>query len=171
MKFGTMLKKGVIILSAVLLAACAKHNHGGAEGDGLSANGLGNPFGGFGGQNAGEKYSTKAPSDQMYHFEYDDSSLNPKYLPSLNAQADYLKDHPNARVLIAGHTDERGSREYNIGLGERRANAVRQLMALKGVADDRVAAVSFGKEKPVALGHAEESWARNRRAELVYEGN
>ena len=169
MKFGTMLKKGVIILSAVLLAACAKHNHGGAEGDGLSANGLGNPFGGFGGQNAGEKYSTKAPSDQMYHFEYDDSSLNPKYLPSLNAQADYLKDHPNARVLIAGHTDERGSREYNIAVGERRANTVAEVMRMSGVNSSQVRVVSYGKERPINLSSDEEARAQNRRAELTYE--
>ena len=75
------------------------------------------------------------------------------------------------RMRIDGHTDERGSREYNIGLGERRANAVRNVMVLKGVSEDRLVTVSYGKEKPVALGHAEESWQQNRRDELAYEGN
>jgi peptidoglycan-associated lipoprotein len=73
-------------------------------------------------------------------------------------------------MRIDGHTDERGSREYNIGLGERRANAVRNVMVLKGVSEDRIVTVSYGKEKPIALGHAEESWQQNRRAEFAYEG-
>ena len=86
------------------------------------------------------------------------------------AHARHLLQNKNLRMRLEGHTDERGSREYNIGLGERRANAVRNLMALKGVTEDRIAPVSYGKEKPVALGHSEESWSQNRRAELVYEG-
>ena len=108
---------------------------------------------------------------KVIHFAYDCYEISPQNRLVVLAHAKNLLQNRNLRLRVEGHTDERGSREYNIGLGERRANAVRQLMALKGVADDRVAAVSFGKEKPVALGHAEESWARNRRAELVYEGN
>lgn len=170
MKVSTVIKKVGIILSALLLAACAKHGAGSADNNGLSANGLGNAFGGFGGgQGAGEKYSTDAPSDQIFLFQYDDSSLNPKYVAAVNAQANYLKEHPNARVLIAGNTDERGSREYNVALGERRANTVADLMRMDGVNHNQIRVVSYGKERPANLGHDEESRAQNRRAELTYE--
>lgn len=168
MKLGTIVKQGVVLVSALLLAACAKHG-GGADGGGLSANGLGDAFGGFGGHQAGEKYSTKAPSDQIYLFQYDDSSLAEKYVASVNAQANYLHDHPNARVLIAGHTDERGSREYNVALGERRANTVAEVIRMVGVNRDQVRVVSYGKEHPANLGHDEEARAQNRRVELTYE--
>ena len=87
----------------------------------------------------------------------------------MNAQADYLKDHPNARVLIAGHTDERGSREYNIALGERRANTVAEVMRMSGVNSSQVRVVSYGKERPINLSSDEEARAQNRRAELTYE--
>ncbi|MBP6918487.1 MAG: peptidoglycan-associated lipoprotein Pal [Legionellaceae bacterium] len=168
MKFGTVIKKGVIILSALLLAACAKHG-GGADNGGLSTSGLGDAFGSFGGQRAGEKYSTDAPSDQIYRFDYDNANLDDKYVPSVNAQANYLKNHPGARILIAGHTDERGSREYNIALGEHRANTVADVIRMSGVNRDQVRVVSYGKERPANLGHDEESHAQNRRAELTYE--
>ncbi len=171
MKFKTITKFGLIAACAILFAACSK-TPGSADGvdgnGGLSAHGLGQNDG-FGGQEAGEMYTTQAPHNQIYLFSYDDSALADKYVPSANAQADYLKSHPGARILIAGHTDERGSREYNVALGERRANTVADIMRMAGVSRSQIRVVSYGKERPANLGHDEASHAQNRRVELTYE--
>ena len=172
MKAGSLCKLGLLVASAVLVAACSKAP-GSAEGvgmteGGLSAQGLGG-FTHFSGQEPGESYTTQAPHNQLYLFSYDDSSLNSKYLPSINAQAEYLKTHPGARVLVAGHTDERGSREYNVALGERRANTVADILRMAGVHRQQMRVVSYGKERPINLGHSEESHAQNRRVEFIYE--
>ena len=84
------------------------------------------------------------------------------------AHAKYLAAHPSQRVRLEGHTDERGSREYNIGLGERRAQAVRRAMLLQGAVEGQISTVSFGEERPAVTGHDEEAWAKNRRVEIVY---
>lgn len=135
---------------------------------GLSSQGLGG-MEHFAGQEPGEMYTTQAPHNQIYLFSYDDSSLNDKYMPSLEAQGTYLKGHPAARILIAGHTDERGSREYNIALGERRANTVSEALRIMGVGSNQMRVVSYGKERPANLGHDESAHAQNRRVELTYE--
>ncbi len=168
MKLGTIIKHGVIIMSALLFAACTKHHGGLLDGDGLSAHGLGDAFG-FGNQEAGEMYTTKAPHNQIYLFAYDDASLAEKYVASVHAQAEYLKSHPDARIMIAGHTDERGSREYNVALGERRASTVADIIRMDGVSRQQMRVVSYGKERPVSLGHDDASRMQNRRVELTYE--
>lgn len=170
MNVGRLTKYGLMVAGFVLVAACSKTPGSAGMGgeDGLSAHGLG-LNGGFSGQEAGEMYTTKAPHNQIYLFSYDDSSLQEKYVPSVNAQATYLKSHPGARVLIAGNTDERGSREYNVALGERRANTVADIMRMAGVGRDQMRVVSYGKERPANLGHDEEARAQNRRVELTYE--
>lgn len=172
MKAGLFCKLGVLIASVLFVAACSK-TPGSADGanmgdEGSSAQGLGQ-FTHFSGQEAGESYTTQAPHNQLYLFSYDDSNLNPKYLPSINAQAEYLKTHFGARVLVAGHTDERGSREYNVALGERRANTVADILHMAGVSREQVRVVSYGKERPINLGHDDASHAQNRRVELTYE--
>ncbi len=86
----------------------------------------------------------------------------------LETHAHYLLDNPAVIVRLEGHADERGSREYNIGLGDRRAQAVRRVLLFQGVADNQVSTVSYGEERAVAMGHDEQAWARNRRVELVY---
>ena len=88
--------------------------------------------------------------------------------PSIEAHARYLREHAGARLTIEGNGDERGSREYNLALGQRRAEGVRQMLKLWGAADEQVEAVSFGEEKPRAQGHDESSWAQNRRSDFVY---
>lgn len=169
----SFLKKGIIAASLILLVACSKHTPNTATGvadeNGLQANGLGQSGGDFAGQETGESYTTQAPHNQIYLFSYDDSSFAPKYIPSVNAQADYLKNHSGARVLIAGHTDERGSREYNVALGERRANTVAEIMRMSGVPSQQMRIVSYGKERPVYFGHDEAAHRQNRRVELTYE--
>lgn len=172
MTFRSFLKLGLFTASIMLLASCSKApgsaNGSADENGGLSAHGLGQTSR-FAGQLPGESYTTQAPHNQIYLFSYDDSNLSDKYVPSVNAQADYLKANPGARVLIAGHTDERGSREYNVALGEHRANTVAELMRMAGVSRQQVRVVSYGKERPANLGHDDDSHKQNRRVELIYE--
>lgn len=171
MKGRSFLKLGLVAASLVLLASCSKapgSASGAGEEGGLTAHGLGSGSK-FAGQEVGESYTTQAPHNQIYLFSYDDSNIAQKYVPSINAQADYLKANPGAKILLAGHTDERGSREYNIALGERRANTVAELMRMAGVGRQQLRVVSYGKERPVYFGHDDEAHKQNRRVELTYE--
>ena len=162
-----LLKLGTIAASALLIASCSKSGNL-LEGSGLSMNGLGK-LTHFPGQSAGEMYTTAAPHDQVYLFSYDNSTVQAKYMDSIKAQAKYLNAHPSAHILLAGHTDERGSREYNVALGERRARSVEHALRMSGVDRKQMRVVSYGKEKPANLGHSEEARAQNRRVELSYE--
>ena len=107
--------------------------------------------------------------NQIYHFDFDKSFVRDEDKPSLQVQANYLIKHPQAKILIAGNTDERGSREYNIGLGLRRALSAQQVLLEKGVSRNQILTVSYGAEKPVAFGHTEADYAKNRRADLQYQ--
>lgn len=172
MRAKSFFKLGLVAASVILAVSCSK-NPGGAGGASMSdadatAQGLGQMTH-FAGQEAGESYTTQAPHNQLYLFSYDDSTLASKYLPSVNAQAEYLKSHPGARVLLAGHTDERGSREYNVALGEHRANTVAEILSMAGVNSQQVRVVSYGKERPANYGHDDASHAQNRRVEFTYE--
>ncbi len=104
----------------------------------------------------------------IVRFPFDSSEIDAEAASILNDQVAFLASHPDARVLVAGHTDERGSREYNHALGERRAQAVRNYLASQGVTDARVETISYGEDRPVAAGTDEASHAQNRRAELSY---
>ena len=105
---------------------------------------------------------------RVVYFDLDSSEIQEDDRPTVEAHAAYLVENPQARVRLEGHTDERGSREYNVALGERRAAAVRQLMGLLGVDEQQLASISYGEERPTALGHDESSWQLNRRVELQY---
>ncbi|MGF6763816.1 peptidoglycan-associated lipoprotein [Paraburkholderia sp. GAS33] len=102
------------------------------------------------------------------YFDFDSYIVKSDYQALLEAHAKYLMAHPNRHVLIQGNTDERGTSEYNLALGEKRSEAVLHDLETLGVPDSQLEAVSLGKEKPLALGHDEASWAQNRRADLVY---
>jgi len=106
--------------------------------------------------------------EKVVYFDFDSSGIRPEFIPMLRAHADYLINHPSARLLIEGHCDERGSREYNIALGERRANAVKRFLEAEGVSPLQLETISYGEERPAVPGHNEAAWAKNRRAELVY---
>jgi peptidoglycan-associated lipoprotein len=106
-------------------------------------------------------------SKRVLYFDFDRSDVRPEYQPIIAAHADYLARHPKAAVILEGHTDERGSREYNLALGERRSQAVRQLMQL-GASPNQMEVVSYGEERPAALGHDESAWQLNRRVEILY---
>ena len=101
-------------------------------------------------------------------FDYDSFTIKPEFQPVIEAQARFLKADPKRRAAVEGHTDERGGREYNLALGQKRAEAVRRALGLLGVADAQVEAVSFGKEKPAVSGSDEGAMAKNRRAEISY---
>jgi peptidoglycan-associated lipoprotein len=103
------------------------------------------------------------------YFAFDSSELSPQAISTLRGNADWLKGHSTIDVVVEGHCDERGTIEYNIALGERRASAVRDYMASLGVPRDRVRIVSYGEERPAEPGHGESAWSKNRRAEFVAE--
>ena len=105
---------------------------------------------------------------RIIYFDFDSFAVKPEYQAVLEGHARFLKSAPSRKVMIEGHTDERGGREYNLALGQKRAEAVRRSLALLGVPDTQMEAVSFGKEKPAVSGHGEDAFAQNRRAELTY---
>jgi peptidoglycan-associated lipoprotein len=106
-------------------------------------------------------------SQHSVYFDFDQSGIKPEGQQVIANWASYLLAHPTMHARVEGNCDERGTREYNIGLGERRANAVANALEAKGVAAAQLDIISYGKEHPVAPGHDEQSWARNRRADLV----
>jgi peptidoglycan-associated lipoprotein len=108
------------------------------------------------------------PSDRSVYYDLDKSEIKPGARSVIQAHAQYLRDHPGVKIRIEGNADERGSAEYNLALGQRRAEGVTQMMKLLGVPEGRVEAVSLGKEKPRKSGHDEASWAENRRSDIVY---
>lgn len=110
-----------------------------------------------------------APSGpRIVYFDYDSYVIKPEFQAVIDAHARYIKADKTRKVAIEGHTDERGGREYNLALGQRRSEAVRRALALLGVPDGQMEAVSFGKEKPAVSGSDENAWSRNRRAEIAY---
>ena len=109
-------------------------------------------------------------SKRSVFFDYDSYAVKDEYKPLVEAHAKYLQTNRSARMTIQGNADERGSREYNIALGQRRADTVKRMMLLYGATDAQVETVSFGKEKPRNMGHDEAAWAENRRDDVVYAG-
>jgi peptidoglycan-associated lipoprotein len=113
-----------------------------------------------------EDFVASVTSDRVF-FDTDRFDIDSQDAATLSSQAEWLKHYPIARVTIEGHCDERGTRDYNIALGERRANAAKNYLASLGIAPARISTISYGKERPDAMGSDEASWARNRRAVTV----
>lgn len=109
-----------------------------------------------------------ASAAKVLYFDYDSAAIRPEFQPVIDAHARWLAARQERRMTIAGHTDERGGREYNLALGQQRAEAVRRALQLLGVRAAQVETISYGEEKPATGGQEESAWARNRRAELVY---
>ena len=184
------IKVGLIIIPILMLGACGttgtkKQGSAGAAGQGGQtpesatttpvAPGGGaemTPLPGGGGMESGGAPSGNSDllSKKVVYFDFDSSTVHDEDRAIIQAHADYLSQHPNIKVTLEGNTDERGSREYNIGLGERRANAVAEMMKLMGVSPSQISTVSYGEERPAALGHDESAWHLNRRVEIVYGG-
>jgi peptidoglycan-associated lipoprotein len=137
----------------------------GAEGASTSTSPLGGDSGTMGmGPGGGPNQSV----GRIIYFDFDKSDIKPEFAAVVTANAQFLAAHPEAKLKLEGNTDERGTREYNIGLGERRAQAVRRALLLQGVAENQLTTVSFGAERPAVEGDDEAAWAKNRRVELVY---
>jgi peptidoglycan-associated lipoprotein len=128
------------------------------------------PLGGDNGTMGGAQGSEAggAAAGNIIYFDFDQSDIKPEYASIIAKNAQNLTAHPNLKLKLEGNTDERGTREYNIGLGERRAQAVRRALMLQGVPATQLTTVSFGAERPAVEGDDEAAWAKNRRVELVY---
>ena len=140
--------------------AGVEDREGGVETSGMSGGGAwaGSPL-----ENPDSPLYTK-----VIYFDFDVSSIRAEYIDTLRAHAEYLISNPSAMITIEGHCDERGSREYNIGLGEQRANAVQRFFETEGVSPGQINTISYGEERPEDTGHSEAAWAMNRRAVLNY---
>ena len=165
----------IAVTGAVLLAvsACANNRQPPADvpnpGSYTDPNAGSSGGGGVGGAvvpGSQADFVASIQSDTIY-FDTDMSNIDENDRVVLQSQAQWLARYPNARVMIEGHADERGTREYNLALGERRANSARNFLASLGVDPSRISVISYGKERPVSLGSDEASWAQNRRAVTV----
>jgi peptidoglycan-associated lipoprotein len=145
----------------------AIEDHGVGTGDGMTQ-GIGVGSGMFNGMSIDDPNSPLA--QRVIYFEFDSSEVRPADRDTLTNHAAYLRENPQAAIVLEGHGDERGSREYNIGLGERRAQTVRQILELQGVGAQQLSTVSYGEEKPAVEGQDESAWSQNRRVELIYPG-
>ena len=150
------LTKALLVAGSVaVLAACGSSNK--TEND----NGNGQTFGGYSVQDLQQRYNT-------VYFGFDKYNIEGEYAQILDAHAAYLTATPAASVRVEGNTDERGTPEYNMALGERRAHAVQSFLTSKGVQGSQISTVSYGEEKPAVLGHDEAAYSKNRRAVLAY---
>ena len=151
----------------------------GAGTSGASTSGAGTS--GVAGTSAGTSRTTAAGANPLkdpanvlskrsVYFDFDSFIVKDEYKPLVEAHGRYLAGNRNARMTVQGNTDERGSREYNIALGQKRADAVKRMMMLMGAQESQIETVSFGKEKPRNPGHDEAAWAENRRVDIVYAG-
>ena len=109
-----------------------------------------------------------APMMRSIYYAYDKADLTPESRKVVEANAEYLRQNPKLKVVVEGNADERGSAEYNVALGQRRADGVSKIMTLLGINSDRIETVSFGKEKPKVVGHDESAWSQNRRSDIVF---
>ncbi|AYN86599.1 MULTISPECIES: peptidoglycan-associated lipoprotein Pal [Commensalibacter] len=146
--------------AALLLAACSGGDHKGAT----TGNGGGTQAPTVSGPVPGSQADLVANVGDRVFFEFNSNKLTDDARATLNRQADWLKKYPNVQVMIAGNCDDRGTEEYNIALGSRRANAARDYLVSLGVASDRMTTISYGKDKPIAEGDNEEAWSQNRNA-------
>jgi peptidoglycan-associated lipoprotein len=186
----TIKRTAILLLGIALLAGCGnkgtKPDEAGAAGSavagqdsqsGVRTDGLGEgsaygedytgPGGATGGLEPGDRELLERT---VIYFDFDSTRIRPEFSEVLAAHARYVSSLPSRVVRLEGHTDERGSREYNIGLGERRAQAVRQVLMLQGVSASQITTVSYGEERPAVSGSDEEAWSLNRRVVIVHGG-
>lgn len=181
------MKKFYGLLLITLLAGCSSYDYdetGAGSTDGSVSGNMdgvyGSGSGGYDNASNGDFYddpnygqgvvggpSSKA-KDRVIYFNYDSSDIDERAKSIVKAHADYLINNPNANIILEGHTDERGSREYNIGLGERRATAALRAFVSHGVPANRIRIVSYGEENPAVTGYNEDAYKRNRRAVIQY---
>jgi peptidoglycan-associated lipoprotein len=183
-----MKKVLISALCALLLAACqsttnkdagapveerdpsAAAGTGGATTTGTTTAGVGGTATGTAAQRSPLKDPSSPLSKRIVYFDFDSYVVRDEYKSMIEAHGRYLQANRNARMTIQGSTDERGSREYNIALGQRRADALKKMLILYGATEIQIETVSFGKEKPRREGHDESAWTENRRDEIVFVG-
>lgn len=168
MKTLNVLKTSCLALGLLSLAACSTMGGNGATGGDLSTTALGQQYG-VQPMGVGNDVLLAAPHNQSYYYDFNMSNLKPQYVASVQAQANYMVAHPSATVLVAGNTDARGSHEYNMALGERRAMSVVSLLKQDGVKPSQIRFISYGDMRPIALGNTESAYAQNRRVDLTYQ--
>ncbi len=174
-----LLSVAMLVAAVALVSACSKKQdvieppdagtevpaNAGSEGASTTSRALGGEASTQGGM-AGD--ATGPLAKRVIYFDFDKSEIKPEFADIITFHARNLTSHPNVHLKLEGNTDERGTREYNIGLGERRAQAVRRALMLQGVAESQLTTVSYGSERPAAEGDDEAAWSLNRRVELVY---
>lgn len=174
------IKNLILGMGIASLVACSSHsgsinnrdydNYRAATSSEVITAGLGKDAA-FPGAGAGELNEASGRKNNTLYFGFDSNRVRPQYQPTLEANAKYLRTHPRAKLRLEGHTDPRGSREYNVGLGQRRANQVAEQLLLLGAEEDQLVRVSYGKEKLAALGDDEEAYQLDRRVEMIYEAS
>ncbi|MEZ5564891.1 MAG: peptidoglycan-associated lipoprotein Pal [Gammaproteobacteria bacterium] len=180
----TSLRTLAAVLVVALVTACAGPSKStmddsaaaAAAGSGAASSGVNDGSMGQGGSLDGSMSGSggalggpgASQENRVIYFDFDRFDVKPEYNAILQAHSRYLVANPTAHIRLEGHADERGSREYNIGLGEKRAQAVRNVLLLQGATSSQISTVSFGEERPAVIGSDEEAWSLNRRVEIVY---
>jgi peptidoglycan-associated lipoprotein len=170
----------LILLAAATLsvAACNRSNtlpedaNAGADGAGADSGFSTNTQGGGGDISVSplEAERQRLMQELVVYFDYDTADILPEFNALLAAHGQFLAQNPNTQLRLEGHADERGSREYNIGLGQRRSDGLKKMMILLGARENQIESVSLGEEKPHDEGHSEQSWSKNRRSDILYGG-
>ena len=171
MQLNKVLKGLMLALPVMAIAACSSHKNNTSDQSGEGMMGAGTGMNGSGNMSSEEQarlQMQQLQQNNIVYFDLDKYDIRSDFAAMLDAHANFLRSNPSYKVTVEGHADERGTPEYNISLGERRANAVKMYLQGKGVSADQISIVSYGKEKPAVLGHDESAYAKNRRAVLVY---
>lgn len=169
------LKNLLLAVPVLVVVACSSHKNNNDAQDLFDVDGTDTVDGNLNALNTDNTNAESATlqiqqlkQNNIIYFGLDKYDILPEFAQQLDQHAEFLRSNPSYKVTIEGHADERGTPEYNISLGERRANAVRMYLQGRGVGEDQMSIVSYGKEKPAVLGHDEAAWSKNRRVVLVY---
>ncbi|KEA62054.1 18K peptidoglycan-associated outer membrane lipoprotein [Marinobacterium lacunae] len=165
-----VMKAAALGAAVIWAAGCSTTSTTTDAGDaGMSGqDGSANAYGSNGAGVSGSDMTDVNQLQTVFYFDFDQSVVKQDGFADLEAHARYLASHPSASVRLEGHADERGTREYNIALGERRAQSVERLLVVNGASASQIETISYGEEKPAVMGQGEASWAQNRRVELKY---
>ena len=164
MQLNKVLKGLMLALPVLAVAACSSNKNDQADA-GTVDNGAN---AGMSAEELARQQLQELQNNNIVYFGFDKYDISPEFQQMLDAHAAFLRNNPSYKVTVEGHADERGTPEYNIALGERRANAARMYLRGQGVNGEQISIVSYGKEKPAVLGHTEADYAKNRRAVIVY---
>lgn len=161
-----------VVISVLVLFGCGSAEKRGSSGSELPNSSKVTPvvIDGVTGTNVDpNSIAGRAPAERTIYFDFDNADIRSEYLTIIAEHGRYLSQNPTGRVRLEGHTDERGTREYNVALGESRSKSVARMLKLQGVSSAQVRTVSYGEELPVDEGHSQVAWDKNRRVNIVYE--